>query len=311
MEKQSIQPIGHPIQVVSRRTGLTTDRIRAWERRYKVVIPRRTETGRRLYSDDDIGKLLLVQRALAGGRRIGEVAGLGNDQIRALLKDDAALTRIEMATRPKAANPLSEYLDSVHNLNPEALQASLSRAAARLGGEAFISQVVGPLMREIGELWSQGMLDPYLEHCSTAIVRKSLQEMLFAAPGKEGAPVLVVATPSGQLHEIGALMAGALASVRGWRVLYLGVDLPAEDIASAARRSNARAVALSVIYPGNDPKVQAELDKLALLLHGKSLLIVGGAAAKSYSDSLLRSGAALFEDTDTFLDSLTRLLTNP
>ena len=66
----------HPIQIVSRRTGLSADVIRAWERRYKAVKPSRSANGRRLYSDNDLKKLMLLQRIISGGRRIGDIAKL-------------------------------------------------------------------------------------------------------------------------------------------------------------------------------------------------------------------------------------------
>ena len=76
----------------------------------------------------------------------------------------------------------------------------------------------------------------------------------------ENAPVLVVATPSGQLHELGALLVGAAAANLGWHVTYLGASLPAAEIAGAALQNRARAVALSLVYPEDDPTLEDELD---------------------------------------------------
>jgi DNA-binding transcriptional MerR regulator len=78
----------HPIQVVVRRTGLTADVLRAWEKRYGVIEPGRSEGGRRLYSDRDIERLRLLRRATGAGRRISQIAGLATEELAALVKED-------------------------------------------------------------------------------------------------------------------------------------------------------------------------------------------------------------------------------
>jgi methylmalonyl-CoA mutase cobalamin-binding subunit len=108
--------------------------------------------------------------------------------------------------------------------------------------------------------------------------------------------VLIATTPAGQLHEFGALMAAVTATAIGWRSIYLGPNLPAEDIAAAARDRGARAVVLSVVYPSDDPIIRLELKKLALLLGDEIRLIVGGRAAEGYIDTINEIGAARVSD---------------
>src|SRR3954453_16918076 len=86
---------------------------------------------------------------------------------------------------------------------------------------------------------------------------------------------LVVATPNGQLHELGALLASAAASNLGWLVTYLGASLPAAEIAGAARQNQARAVALSLVYPEDDQKLEGELFRLRESLPAEVTLLVG------------------------------------
>ena len=78
----------HPIKVVARRTGLTPDVLRVWEKRYSAVTPTRVSTGRRLYSDQDVERLLLLRRATLVGRRIGQVAALPTDELETLVDED-------------------------------------------------------------------------------------------------------------------------------------------------------------------------------------------------------------------------------
>ena len=90
MSQSEDRPNRHPIQVVSRRTGLSQDVIRVWERRYHAVSPERSPTNRRLYSDEDIQRLALLRRATKGGRRIGDVAGLSDEQVQRIARDAQA-----------------------------------------------------------------------------------------------------------------------------------------------------------------------------------------------------------------------------
>ena len=117
--------------------------------------------------------------------------------------------------------------------------------------------------------WRDGSLRQAHEHVATAVVRTYLGELNGAFQLPETAPELVVATPLGQLHELGALMAASIAVSEGWRATYLGPNLPAATIAEPALRREARAVALSILYPLDDPELPGELDELARLKHVK------------------------------------------
>ena len=110
------------------------------------------------------------------------------------------------------------------------------------------------------------------------------------------APLLLVATPAGQVHELGALLAGAVAVNLGWRVVYLGASLPAAEIAGAARQTQARAVALSLVYPEDDPRLEGELRRLRELLPAEIPLLAGGRALPAYRKVLVRLGAILTAD---------------
>jgi methylmalonyl-CoA mutase cobalamin-binding subunit len=116
----------------------------------------------------------------------------------------------------------------------------------------------------------------------------------------------VVVTPTGQLHELGALLAGATAANLGWRVIYLGPSLGAAEIAGAAQQNRARAVTLSLVYPEDDDELPAELIRLRELLPGLPI-VVGGRAAPAYRATLERIGAQSIDDLASFGTALDRL----
>jgi len=116
----------------------------------------------------------------------------------------------------------------------------------------------------------------------------------------------VVATPQGQAHELGALAAAVTASTIGWRVTYLGANLPAEEIAAAAAQNDARAVALSIIYPPGDPGLLPELKRLHAYLQADVRLVVGGLSADSYRSVLDSIEAMRLPDMAALRSALSR-----
>jgi len=308
----------HPMRVVTRRTGLSADLLRAWERRYEVVKPSRSEGGRRLYSDADIERLRLLYRATLAGRSIGQVAELSTEALAALVRHDAAAdAEVELASPgapgsallppPAPAGYLADCLRSVERLDAPGLDATLRRAAVALPAAALLDAVVVPLLERLGTRWREGTLRPVHGHLASAILRRVLDRLIESANSPLTTANLVVATPAGQVHEFGALVVAASAAAEGWRVTYLGPDLPAEDIAEAAARTRARATALSVVFPAGDPGLGDELRRLRAGLPKGVTLMVGGAAASAYSGVLNEIGATWLNDLEDFRAQLRTL----
>jgi DNA-binding transcriptional MerR regulator/methylmalonyl-CoA mutase cobalamin-binding subunit len=316
MKKQQQKPsenARHPIQVVARRTGLGADVIRVWERRYGAVAPTRDTAGRRLYSDADIDRLLLLRRATEGGRRIGDVARLDATELGGLVADDQTHPQREQPTagapagRTMGARYLETCLAAVRAVSPVDLEAALQQAAVALSTPALLDQVLMPLLKEIGERCRAGDLRVSQEHAATAVLRTFLAQLTAGYRASEHAPVLVVATPAGQRHELGALMAALSAAAEGWKVVYLGPDLPAEEIAYAALETHAPAVALSIVYPPDDPRVADELRRLHRALPAEATLFVGGLGAGGYEPVLKEIAAVSAGDLYEFRRRLDQL----
>jgi methylmalonyl-CoA mutase cobalamin-binding subunit len=163
------------------------------------------------------------------------------------------------------------------------------------------------MAEQIGELWRDGAITAAHEHFFTATAKLFLGNAAkqFAPPGL--APLLIACTPLNQHHELGALMASVAAAHLGWRVIYLGPVLPAAEIAGAAAQHSARAVALSIVHPADDPLLPDELRALRHLLGADTDIIVGGRALHSYAKALEEIGALVVTDLDDFFDQLDTL----
>lgn len=283
----------HPIAVVAERTGLSQDVLRIWERRYGAVRPQRAAGGRRLYSDADIERLGLLHAATRAGRSIGQVAPMSTDALLALVGEDAEARARSVRTMigtSDAAALVETALALTQSLNASALDERLRRGAAFVGLPAFVESVAAPLLRRIGEEWHAGRLSPAHEHLASSVLHDIIVETMRAFPRRDGAPGVLVATPAGERHTIGAALVGAAAAVAGWNVLYLGADLPARDIADAARVAGVQAVAVSIVYVDDRERVLREMRALRSRLAPESTLIAGGAGASALAAELLAMG---------------------
>jgi DNA-binding transcriptional MerR regulator/methylmalonyl-CoA mutase cobalamin-binding subunit len=288
----------HPIQLVSRLTGLSAHVIRIWEQRYKAVEPHRTPTNRRLYSSQQIERLNLLRAATQAGYNISQVAGLPAETLRKLTAESAPSQG--PAARAGAGSPasapfLDEAMAAIKALDAAALDVVLKRAAAALGALGLLQRLIAPLTQALGELWREGEITAAHEHFATASIRVLLGNAAKPFGVLPHAPALLVATPAGQIHELGALLVAATAVNFGWRVTYLGASLPAAEIAGAAQLSQARAVALSLVYPEDDPQLEGELGRLRESLPPQTAVLVGGRAMSSYRAALEKIDAIRIE----------------
>lgn len=299
------------ISAVADKTGLSTHVIRAWERRYGAVEPERSEGNQRLYSESDVRRLRLLRRAVEAGHSLQEIAGRDVDELAGLVGDSGE--RAEAVPTPHAVPPDSiayyfgHCLRAVQALDPQALDATLAQASVVLDRASLVEQLMMPLLERVGKLWMEGELGIAHEHAATVIIRTFLSNLTKQYDVPYGAPTLVVSTPAGQRHELGAMFCSALAAARRWQVFYLGPDTPAEQIVQAARQTAARAVALSVVYPEADADTAGELRTIRGLLPDSIDLIVGGRAVDTYSATLSEIDAIQPQDAHDFYRCLDRL----
>jgi methanogenic corrinoid protein MtbC1 len=283
-----------------------------WEHRYRAVTPQRTPTGRRLYSDADIERLQLLETATHHGRSIGHVAGLTNERLIDLLRDDDAELPPRGPARP--ADPhlpkpwVEECAQRIERLDVDALHSVLHRARCELSLRGWVEQLVVPLLVRLGERWRDGTLRPVHEHLASSAIRDCLARFESSGVmGNRATAKLVVGTPAGQMHELGALAVAVIAASSGWSVTYLGPNLAAGDIALAARTCKARAVALSIVYPEDDPRLPVEIDTLRHALGRSVALWLGGRGCDGYAVDLARMRISPLRDLSELRRELERL----
>lgn len=299
---------GHPIRIASKRTGISPYLIRMWERRYSAIKPRRASNGRRLFTDEDIERLILLRRATLEGEAISQIAKLNNDELRELIPvEESRLDSRSEFENLDMDQHLNLCIQSIEQFDAIGLEIRLLRASISMDRNTFIEKLLHPLLEQTGEMWSRGGFEIANEHLASAVVRSLLGNMYMSNSGRGSDPLLIATTPQGQLHEFGSLMALITAASIGWKTLYLGPNLPADDIVKTAENRKASAIALSIIYPPNNPDVKDELRKIRQLLDNRIPLLVGGRAAQSYSDVLAEIGAIRVQGLDELRSELRRL----
>jgi methanogenic corrinoid protein MtbC1 len=294
----------HPIQVAANRSGLTQDLLRAWEKRYGVVVPGRSGGGQRLYSDVDVERLRLLKLVVDGGRRISDVAPLSTEELGELVVEDQAesATSVELPVVDPVA--LIDCLDAIERLDAVRLEEILSRQLLSAGSQNLIEGLVAPVMVEVGRRWHEGQLLASHEHLATGVLRGLVARVLADSQPREPRGTIVVGTTPGQAHEVGGLMAAATAAQEQWRAVYLGAQLPPEEILGAAKQVNADAVALSFSIENPQHDDLGEIRAVVTGLSEGVLAIVGGAMARAKQAELKAMGAVAVADLSTFRESL-------
>ena len=258
----------YPLRSAARLTGLSPQLLRAWERRHGVVEPMRTPGGTRRYRASDLERLRLLKAAVDSGHRIGALAGLSNPE----------LEQLGIATEAAPRDRLQDILAALDALDGAEAQRLLALQLSALGAVPFARTVAMPLVHEIGERWAAQRMRVASEHLATAVLRSMLGSALQpSATALRGARI-VFATLAGERHELGLLMAAISAMGAGANPLYLGPEVPIEDLLYAVSRCGAAVVALSIVgAPASE--VTGSLAALRDGLPGDVHLWVGGSGA--------------------------------
>lgn len=299
------------MRFVSRKVGLSSHVIRKWEERYEAINPIRAESKHRLYSEDDVLRLSLLKELSDHGQRISHIAGLTNDELKARLKQiqdfEWSGSDVHEAKIDMAQSVIKNCIRAVIKMNMNELKNQLSRASINFTQRDLIEYVISPLITSIGDGWREGDIKIAAEHLATPIIRTFLNQLREQSSISEAAPGLVIATPAGQIHEMGSLLVAVVATQEEWNVNYCGPDLPADEIATILYQCEARALAISLVYPENDSGIHKEIKKIGDLVSSDKEIFAGGHSAPSYQSTLESIGAKIVMDFNQFRKELKRL----
>ena len=253
---------------LSRRSGVSPELLRAWERRYQLLTPTRSEGGLRLYSEADLERVRAMQRHLASGLAAAEAARLAAADV---LSDEPVLAHGEIRDELAAA---------FAGFDEARAQAVIDALFAGTTLDTALSEVIVPYLRELGERWEAGEASVAEEHFASGVLRGRLLG-LARDWGRGLGPRVLLACAPGEQHDLGLIAFGLALRSRGWRIGYLGQDTPLESVERAAQ---AFAPAFVVVSSVNAERFQMHAADLRRLAQAQRLCLGGDGAAAARLD---------------------------
>ena len=273
------------IHIASQLSGVAAATIRAWEKRYNVLTPQRADNGHRLYSESDIEKLSILQQLTQQGFSIGKIAGLSNDELKAMLKENE-LTSIELfAADDKDIVDMesvrSGILLALSAYKLDIISYELEKVKKTLSPRDFALEIIVPLFREIGIRSMNETLSIAQEHTLTAIVQFHMGQMIAKHYARQQLRpgLILLAAPEGELHEIGLMAACLLCIEYNVQFLFLGKDMPADAMAETINQLRPTSVLFGVTKGHEITEhftLQDYLKKLKSLMTVNVPVVIGG-----------------------------------
>jgi MerR family transcriptional regulator, light-induced transcriptional regulator len=284
------------IKEASARTGIPVASLRAWERRYEVVTPRRTESGYRLYDEQAISALSLMRRLVDDGWTPAAAAAhvrAGRDGAEARSAPAPGSPELPLVN-PEAQALVEELLDAASSVDQVAIESVLDRAHALGPFETVTDNWLMPALRALGDAWASGRVDVAGEHAASYAVMRRLSLSFAAAASVTRGPRVVVGLPGGCHHELGALAFATAARRRGLAVVYVGADLPVDSWRRAVTVFPTSMAVLGVPTPEDRP-LAAETAEALLRKAPGVMVAVGGAQARDLVPGVLELPSPISE----------------
>jgi MerR family transcriptional regulator, light-induced transcriptional regulator len=263
VQERSVLRIGE----VSRRTGVAVPTLRAWERRYGLLAPARTDGGHRLYSDTDVTRVRSMQQLLEEGWSAAAAA-------REVLREPRPVTRLTPVAgggENAAAADLVERLErAIDAFDAQSADGVVDDVFARFEVPRALDEVVLPVLRQVGEGWQDDPRVIAREHFATNTLRPRLQRLL-RTHARAGARVCLAAAPEGEEHDLGLLASAVVVADAGWRVHYLGARTPTAAMERAVEDLRPEVVLVGAVF-----REQAEAFLVDRPAFGRAAVVLGG-----------------------------------
>lgn len=269
MSEQGVLRIGE----LSRRVGVSPELLRAWERRYGLLRPTRSQGGFRLYSTADEQR---VRRMLALQQQ-----GLSSAVAARTVADEADASGDASTSLP--AEQLRQALaEALERFDEGAANRAFDRALGSLSLDTLLREIVLDYLTDLGERWSAGRATVAQEHFATNVLRGRLLG-LARDWGQGGGPLALLACPPGELHDLGLICFGLGLRARGWRIAFFGADTPLDTLTQTAEGLHPDLVVLTATTPQRLSRLRSELRALS---ETTRLAVAGAGTSKALADSV-------------------------
>jgi DNA-binding transcriptional MerR regulator len=273
-QRHADEPI-YNIKAVVQKTGVPADTVRAWERRYGVPLPRRTETGRRLYSEQDVVTIRWLRERTASGMTISQAI----QQLRSL--GDEAFAEAVPVRDYGPRNPetlATELLLALLRFDERTATTIVEEAFALYRVEEVFIRIFVPVLVEIGERWHRREATVAQEHFASHFVERRLSSLFQASLPLTGRATIVIAGAPEEEHELGLMMLAVFLARRTWDIVYLGANVPIADLLQTIEQVQPALVCLSASNDRTARTLSSAASAIGLLPPPRPLVAFGGAA---------------------------------
>lgn len=278
----------YTIQMASKISGVGVHTIRAWEKRYKAIVPIRDDVGHRVYSKEDVEKLILLSELCLLGYTISKIATMSSEQLKNLLKElgkkEESLESLDLKLINESApidvdGTLSILRLALKTYKLDVISQELLKLKIVLSGRDLVFKIISPLMGELGKAVESKEYSISQEHALSSLVRFHLGHLLYRQhEGFKNRPLYIICGVEGDLHEFGILQAAVLCSHYEYNVIYLGANLPVESLIDTVKSLNPDGVivgATAMMGTHSKSFLENYLEKLSSKIDQKTEIIFG------------------------------------
>ena len=247
----------YSIKDLEKISGIQAHTIRIWEKRYKLIIPKRTDTNIRVYTDEDLKRLLNVSMLNHNGLKISKIARLNDEKIN---QEILNLTSNSL----NLGNQVDSLVLSMVELNENNFESILYTLINQHGFENAFTNVVYPFLSKIGVLWQTGNINPAQEHFASNLIKQKLFAAIDSIPvNKSSKHQFIIFLPEGELHELGILFYNYFLRKAGIYTIYLGQTVPLKDLISVQQAYNADFMLTSIITSLQENHIHNYIESLS------------------------------------------------
>lgn len=305
----------YPIQVVSKLSGIGVHTLRAWEKRYHLVNPKRNESGRRLYSDEDVEKLRLLSDLCSLGNNIGSMADKSIADLQALLKKLGKKEGLDSAIMEEVREvdiqaSLKSLMMALEFYKLDVISHEIKKIILTLTPKDFVYKILIPLLQDVGLRVDRGDFSIAQEHALSSILKFHIGHMIYQSyqQRKKKQSLIVLTTPEGELHEFGVLMASLLCCHYGVNFYYLGPSLPVDALFDAMKSLEADVAILgTTIVTGKSNNLDSYITK-AMKRMGKNMSLWIGGAGEFDLEQFIRNKKFKYIPSLNYLENLIQQL---
>jgi methanogenic corrinoid protein MtbC1 len=266
---------------LSKLTGITTHTLRMWEKRYGTPKANRLPSGHRRYPKKDVPRLRAITMALDSGYRASKVVTGTLEQLHSLMglpliESTASFNNPEEVALLAKESVIESWMKNVHDYDDDILINSFHSKWGETGGLNFVLDFAAPFLERIGNAWEAKELTISHEHFATECLVGFFSEKWRQLNFRKNGQIVLITTLPGDPYNLGILMCAIVTSITRFKVVYLGIGTPIDEIIRIAKKDNPRVIALSISHSMSTEFTEDCLFKIRGDVNKKSLLITGG-----------------------------------